>query len=263
MTDLIYKSLTQIVEEKDVPLGKDISECGFKEKWGFTIYRTTYGSESERYWEAIINDLQAQVPTSLSERVQSSRNHGEGTRSWVDPGEPATEAQEILSLFRLDPRSDEKRLAGLTMQQTRENFLQETNNTQDLRPMNTFRPKMLGNHLLLLVDDEVISAAASGQGQQLWVKCVDADYKAENAVPRNPRVRQTYFGWMKMTTRSLVDFREHLETFREFERIAPPMLTEVGRDAMVYDGDMFMSELWPVKYGLGGTSIDQLTDLDF
>lgn len=221
MTDVIYESLTQVVEEKDVPPGKDISECGFKEKWGFTVYRTAYGSESERYWRAIIDDLQAQVPASLNERTD---------------GQPDPKAQEVLSLFRLDPQSDEERLAGLTMQQMREHFLQESNNEQDPRPMNTFKPPMLGNHLFLLVDEEVISAAASGQDEQLWVKCVDADYRAEDAVPRNTRVRQTYFGWMKMTTRSLVDFREHLNMYREFRRIAPHMLDEVGRDAKVWDG---------------------------
>lgn len=115
---------------------------------------------------------------------------------------------------------------------------------------------MLGNHLFLLVDEEVISAAASGQAQQLWVKCVDADYRAEDAVPRNTRVRQTYFGWMKMTTRSLVDFRQHLQMYREFRRIAPHMLDEVGRDAMVWDGIArgFMDSL--VKYGLPGSTTD-------
>lgn len=239
MTDEIYRSLIQVPEEKDVPPGKDSGDCFFREKWGFTIYRTAYGSESERYWQAIVNDLQEQVSVEIDERTD---------------GEPDTQAQEILSLFRLDAQSDEQRLPGLTMQQMRDHFL-EASNTQDRRPMNTFNPPMLGNHLFLLVDEEVISAAASGQpeGKPLWVKCVDADYRAENYVPRNPRVRQTYFGWMKMTTRSLVDFREHLESFREFQRIAPYMLNEVGRDGLVWDGVARGLMDTPVKYGLLGT----------
>lgn len=241
MTDQIYDSLTQLVEQKDVPPGKDISECGFKEKWGFTVYRTAYGGDSERYWQAIINDLQAQVPAAINERTE---------------GRPDAQAQEVLSLFQLDPQPDDQQLAGLSMQQMRERFLHASGDEQAPRPMNTFRPPMLGNHLFLLVDEEVISAAASGQAQQLWVKCVDADYRAEDAVPRNTRVRQTYFGWMKMTTRSLVDFRQHLQMYREFRRIAPHMLDEVGRDAMVWDGIArgFMDSL--VKYGLPGSTTD-------
>lgn len=207
-----------------MPPGKDTSECFFKETWGFTVYRTAYGGESERYWQSIIDDIKAQVPASLNE---------------VTRGQPDAHALEILSLFLLDPQSDEQRLAGLTMQQMRETFLQACNNEQDTRPMNAFRPPMLGNHLFLLVDEEVTSAAASAQGQQLWVKCVDADYRAEEAVPRNTRVRQTWFGWMKMTTRSMLDFREHLDLNDELRRIAPPMVDDFGRDAMIWDGEDF------------------------
>lgn len=78
------------------------------------------------------------------------------------------------------------------MQQMREHFLQASNNQQHLRPMNTFRPPMVGYHLFLRVDKEVISAAESMQGQQLWVKCMDADYRF--VAPANTRVRESYFG---------------------------------------------------------------------
>lgn len=166
--------------------------------------------------------LKAQVPPSVRE---------------LTSGQPEAQTQEILSLFRLDHQSDEQRLAGLTMQQMRETFLQACRNEPDTRPMNAFRPPMLGNHLFLLVDEEVIAATASGQNEQLWVKCVDADYRAEEAVPRNTRVRQTWFGWMMMTTRSLAALRDHLYLRSELQLIAPYMFDEFGLDGMVWDGE--------------------------
>lgn len=222
MTDMIFRSLIQRPEEKDVPPGKGISECFFKEKWGFTVYRTAYEGDSGRYWQAIIDDLKKQVPASVKE---------------LTSGQPEAQTQEILSLFWLDPQSDEQHLAGLTMQQMRENFLHACSNEPGTRPMNAFRPPMLGNHLFLLVDEEVIAAAASGQNDQLWVKCVDADYRAEEAVPRNTRVRQTWFGWMMMTTRSLAALRDHLYLRSELQHIAPHMMDEFGLDSMVWDGE--------------------------
>ncbi|KAG6365720.1 hypothetical protein INS49_007331 [Diaporthe citri] len=231
MTDMIYQSLSQRPEEKDAPPGKDISECYFKEKWGFTVYRTAYGGESERYWQAIIDDLNAQVPDSVKE---------------LTSGQPEAQTQEIISLFRLDPQSNEKQMAGLTTQQMRETFLQACSNEQETRPMNALRPPMLGSHLFLLVDEEVVAAATSEQNDQLCVKCVDADYRAEEAVPRNTRVRQTWFGWMMMTTRSLAAFRDHLYLKSELQHIAPYMLDESGLDAVVWDGED-RSVMWEVR----------------
>lgn len=220
MTDNTYQSLTQMVEGKDVPLGKHISECAFKERRGFTVYRTTYGGESEWYWQSIVHDLK--VPASVYELTK---------------GQSEAQVQEIISLFVLDPRSDGQRLAGLIMQQIRDTFVWECGNEPDARPLNAFRPPMLANLLFLLVDEEVIAATASGQDQPLYVKWVDADYRAKDAVPRNTRVRQTWSGWMMMTTRSLAAFRCNMYLNSELEHIAPCIYAESGLDTIIWDGE--------------------------
>lgn len=81
MADLIYESLTQRPEEKDVPRGKDIGECYFKDKWGFTVYPTAYGGEFEQYWQAILNHLPARVQASGYEKSN---------------GQPDAQAQELF-----------------------------------------------------------------------------------------------------------------------------------------------------------------------
>lgn len=232
-------SLSMPLEEKDWPPGTDDSypECNFLRDWGFTIYRTAYhGPDSDRLWQALLADIQAQVAADVFTNRRAE-------------GEDADEAREVLSLFRLDPRSDETRLAGLSIQQVRELFLQDASEEQlssdEVKPMN-WRPQCVGSHLFLLVDDEVMEAAALSTAQWNeprteggpWIKCVYADYRVENYVPRNTRVTQTFFGWIKITTRCLVGMSEDLDSFRELEKLAPIMHDKTGQNSEIYDGDI-------------------------
>lgn len=233
--DLFYSSLRTLPEEKDVPSGKDIGDCGFLRNWGFTIYRTAYdGPACDQHWQSLLADMQAHVETEINRRTNGGA-----------PDDADRESREILALFRLDPRSDKQRLAGLSMQQVRQLFLQDaraaSERPDETRPMN-WRTDCMGRHVFLLVDDEVMAAAAVAtseqgeQGQGPWVKCVYADYRAEDYVPKSSRVRQRFFGWMKMTTRCLAKMWEQLEMFYDLEGIAPPMADDAGQNAEIYDG---------------------------
>lgn len=229
----IYESLHSPPKEEDTPPGRDVNDFisdptnWFRRKWGFTVYRTSYdGFNSDQVWEALLANIQTQVEAEINR----------GTESNLDD-----QSKEILGLFHLDPRSDKKRLAGFNMQQVRDLYLQEsTELPEDAKPMN-WRPSNVASHVFLLVDDEVVEAAAAAldgsneQGDQvLWVKCVDADERADNH--RNLRVRQVFFGWMRMTTRCLAEMWEHIALFWELRRIAPVMSDDSGRGAQIYDG---------------------------
>jgi hypothetical protein len=93
-------------------------------------------------------------------------------------------AQHIMNLFRLDVRSDPEMLENRNMDGLRV-FYNESGGGEPMNVNDTRR-----RHFLL-VDYEVL---ASGFGRGTWLKCVDADYVAENYVPKNNRVTQRYFG---------------------------------------------------------------------
>ncbi|CAE7218117.1 hypothetical protein PTTW11_10991 [Pyrenophora teres f. teres] len=75
------------------------------------------------------------------------------------------------------------------------------------------------HRIFLVADDEALSDTSAS-----IVKCVDADYRAEDYIPRNTRVgRQRYFGWMRMKAGSVANFWVELGHFNMSE-IAPPTI---------------------------------------
>lgn len=92
-------------------------------------------------------------------------------------------AQQILSLLRLNARSDPRVLDGLTMNEARQAFKDEAGG----QPMNP-------NHEELkycpLVDKEVVDeheTMKNVRGHSPWIKCVEVDYVASDHVPRHTR----------------------------------------------------------------------------
>ncbi|KAK4074944.1 hypothetical protein Purlil1_12813 [Purpureocillium lilacinum] len=177
--------------------------------WGFTIYRTAFGPSTDDQWKLLLDTITSEVIATIS---------------FYKDKEP-TAADALISLFRLDPRSDASTQAGATIDQIRELY----KNGSGGMPMNAERLR-----LFLLADDEVLEAASGGKP---WIKCVQADYDATKYVPKNNRVwgggRQTYFGWMKVTARSLLEFWDQLSVWT-LERITPPTIDEAQLG--VWDG---------------------------
>jgi hypothetical protein len=86
------------------------------------------------------------------------------------------------------------------------------------------------HRIFLFADDEVLSDPTAS-----IVKCVDADYRAEDYIPRNKRMGgQRYFGWMRMRAGSVAELWVCLDLF-EMSTIAP--LTIGGSHLAVWDGD--------------------------
>ncbi|PWI64365.1 hypothetical protein PCL_10534 [Purpureocillium lilacinum] len=134
-------------------------------------------------------------------------------------------ASKLISLFRLDSRSDPVTQAEATMHQLRDHYKNRVGGT----PMN-----IESLHVFLVADAEVLTAVSE---RSLWVKCVQADHEAADYVPKNNRVwggsRQTFFGWGKITFRSLVEFWG-LTAPWNLERITPPTMDETQVE--VWDG---------------------------
>jgi hypothetical protein len=163
--------------------------------WGFTIYRTGFGSDQQ--WQRLLQTIQ----TRAYEEAQSATETTEDDPSF----------QKLWSLFRLDARSDPT-LAGLDIDQLRQLY----NSGEGGQPMNADYKL---HRIFLFADDEVLSDTDTS-----IVKCVDAGYRAEDYIPQNTRMGgQRYFGWMRMMAGSVVDLWDQLAIF-EMSTIAPPTI---------------------------------------
>jgi hypothetical protein len=166
-----------------LPTGTDLTP--YYHPFGFSIYRTAYDPSTEQHWQAILDGIHADVIEQMT---------GPDGTYQADPV-----AQQILSLFRLDARSDPDTLAGLDMEEVR-NVYKNGNGGQPMNANDKVR------RCFLLVDEEVIEeyqAVSRTPGYRPWVKCVEVDVASDH-VPRNTRLGgQRYFGWMKMAIQSV------------------------------------------------------------
>jgi hypothetical protein len=200
------------------PWGKVFTEAEqyqYYRNWGFTIYRTAYGTTTDEQWPSLLAKIEAQVLDEIN-------IHG--------ASEPA--APTLRSLFHLDPRSDPDTLDGASMEHVRKLYQEG-----EASPRDGKRPIMHENELthryFLLADAEVLDAVGRGD---FWVKCVQADYADADYVPRNPFAGgQTYFGWTKMTTRSILELWSDL-TVRDLVDVAPRVIE--GKQREYYDGEL-------------------------
>lgn len=175
--------------------------------WGFIVYRTGYGPSSDQQWQQLLQTIQ----TGAYEGAQSATESAEADSGF----------QQLWSLFCLDARSDSV-LAGLDVDQLRQLY----NSGEEDRPMNMDYNL---HRVFLFADDEVLSDPAASV-----VKCVDADYRAEDHFPNKRMGGQRYFGWMKMRAENVADLWVRLD-FDELSTIAPPTIG--GSHLVIWNGD--------------------------
>ncbi|KAF7677363.1 hypothetical protein GT037_004222 [Alternaria burnsii] len=162
----------------ELSIPSEYSFVGYRH-WGFTIYRTGYGPSSDQQWQRLLETIQTSAHDEARSVTESTKD---------DPA-----FQVLWSLFRLDARSDPA-LAGLDIDQLRQ--LYNRSSSEGSQPMNA---DFNWHRIFLFADDEVLSDPAAS-----IVKCVDAEYRVEDYISRNPRVGgQRYFGWMRIEPRSV------------------------------------------------------------
>jgi hypothetical protein len=209
------ENLLHIPESVILPPGTDLTP--YYHPFGFSIYRTAYGSCSEQNWQALLGGIHANVVEQMT---------GPDGTYQADPV-----AQHILSLFRLDARSDPDTLAGFDMEEVR-NVYKNGNGGQPMNANDKVR------RCFLLVDKEVIEehqAVSRTPGYRPWVKCVEVDYVTSDHVPRNIRLGgQRYFGWMKMAIKSVPQLWSMLGLKWPSE-LAPPTIG--GANLVVWEDD--------------------------
>ena len=181
---------------QDLHTHSDDQPCDTAPSWGFTIYRTHYGPESETNWSGLLETIASQT----KQRILST----------YDLAEESPKYKEICSLFRLNTQSDASTLDGLGRDQVRQIHL--------AIPSHATNSAYRSRRVFLLADEDVLTGQYLG-----WLKCVDLDYQETVYDPQwNSRgMRQRYFGWTKMTTGSVLGLWNESGD-HGLECIAPP-----------------------------------------
>ncbi|KLU81079.1 hypothetical protein MAPG_00174 [Magnaporthiopsis poae ATCC 64411] len=186
----------------DLPADADERD-DFWLNWGFTIYRTAYGGE-----------------------------HG-----WVRR-RPPTPSGRLLGCGRCSGSTPTQTRPGWTVQAT--TACASSTRSGEPSGENGKPPVMHGaapkRRHFLVADARVLENAGNGR---FWARCVQADYDPDDYASRNPRffVGQYFFGWMQMTTRSILELWSDLAT-RDLDQIAPKSSDPERKDALLYDGQL-------------------------
>uniref|UniRef100_A0A0C4DI60 Uncharacterized protein n=1 Tax=Fusarium oxysporum (strain Fo5176) TaxID=660025 RepID=A0A0C4DI60_FUSOF len=112
MSDIIKDMMRQVWQ---IPRGTKLGPEGRKNpdnfhhyrKWGFTIYRTYYGEESEKHWQALLYSLRHQTKLAFGVFEDDEETDQDDRR-------------RVQELFYLDVREDPSRLDGLDVRGLRE-----------------------------------------------------------------------------------------------------------------------------------------------
>lgn len=256
MTD----SLDEIVECVTVRPRSDGDPTVWRQyNWGFTIYRTAYGGNTEASWNTLLK--------SIRDYIHYLTDH-ENLRSWgYDPVENSGKdkrsrkicavweaAPKARELFRLDPRSDQALLENVSPDRLRELFKEGAPGLDEKPPvmhdMGTMEQRGVedevfgtpgwrdnlgpfADRMFLVADAEVLGAVAAAPIDQdkyeLWVKLFAVDI---GLIPEDERRDEAYCGWTKLT----VDMLVHVwgcVTMRTLDEVLPRSAEE-GRDLGVW-----------------------------
>ncbi|KAM5351165.1 hypothetical protein ACJ41O_003888 [Fusarium nematophilum] len=146
-------------------------------QWGFTIYRTYYGPQSDKHWNMLLGALKQQ--TSLAFGYFEDKED-------VDQGD----VQRLKELFHLDTREDASLLDGLDVGGIRALCKREEFND---------KPAMAGKlfSFVLLADESVLRDIETGE---FIIKAVSLDWY--QGFPG--------WGWMRIPTGYLLDLWQTL-----------------------------------------------------
>jgi hypothetical protein len=172
--ELFLKSLCKPTDGK-YPPGTDFDQ--FNRNWGFTIYRTFYGPNSDEQWRKLFEKITKGAAYELSMIEE------------LDVQEPTVAYAKAWNLFRLDARSDTTTFDGLTLEDVRQLYLDGIG----CQPMDV---DMDPWRVFLLVDEAVLA-----NPELSVINLVAADYDPVRGVPTNWKAGpQRYFGWITMSS---------------------------------------------------------------
>jgi hypothetical protein len=147
--------------------------------WGFTLYRTCYGPESNQQWDLLINN----ISTAVLARLMTCRDQGDDPKNF----------SIITENFKLDTRSDPNTLDGLTIEAVSQHYHDEVD-----KPMQMTTSLTPDHKIFLLADEETLQNLDSGV-----LKVVQAAPSGNDP--------ECYFQWMRLDSKFLIDFWVDLE----------------------------------------------------
>ncbi|KAF4989553.1 hypothetical protein FDECE_14672 [Fusarium decemcellulare] len=150
-------------------------------QWGFTIYRTYYGLDSDKYWNMLLGALKQQ--TSLALGFYEDEED-------TDPGD----VQRLRELFYLDAREDASLLDGLDDKGIRELCQSKEVDLKSAMAENLY-------DFVLLADKAVLKDIAEGE---FIVKTVALNWEEG----------RLGWGWMRIPTGYLLELWETLMRWR-------------------------------------------------
>ena len=136
------------------------AEAGYYIPLGFTVYRTNYDDGTDALWEKLIDDLESKTKVSIRYKYRDN----------MHIPEEAEAVDKMISLVKMDPRSDKSLLEGLDDDQLRAIFNEGTGGT----PLNTERAR---RHCFFFVADATVFRRQ--RGKRPWVRVVEVDYDPE------------------------------------------------------------------------------------
>ncbi|KAL8366601.1 hypothetical protein RB595_010455 [Gaeumannomyces hyphopodioides] len=234
--------------------------------WGFTIYRTAYGGDTEASWNTLLKNIRQNIHHNTDR--EPLREYGyapEDTTSKDGRTRKKREVWESLpkarELFRLDPRSDQALLENASPDRLRELFkegapgpdgkppVMHDMGTMELQGVDDvssrtpgWRDDNLGpfvDRMFLVADAEVLDAVAAAPidaseddlwFRHLWVKLFAVDI---DLIPEDVWVDEAICGWAKVALDMLI-YVWGRATERSLDEILPRSSKE-GRGLVVWN----------------------------
>ncbi|OBS25927.1 hypothetical protein FPOA_06460 [Fusarium poae] len=172
--------------------------------WGFTIYRTYYGPESDEPWNTLLQALPQQIRLALGYHEKDQIR--EKDRRWVrdarrDEVVYLERIEVMKKLFRLIPREDANLLAGLDIAGVRKVCLEEGEHVESEK-------NMVGScfNFALVADEAVLKDIAN---DIFVVKAVGYDW--------DPSQHSYSWGWIRLRTGDLLQLWENLFLAHELD----------------------------------------------
>ncbi|KAL7755297.1 hypothetical protein ACKLNR_015054 [Fusarium oxysporum f. sp. zingiberi] len=179
---------------KSRPLNRfDPENHHYYRNWGFTIYRTYYGEDSDKHWNTLLGALRQQTRLAVGyyddpEVMEEDKYWKQGP--YKKEGRYISQLNLFKDLFRLFPREDPSLLDGLDIGGIREVCLKEHAEAEK---------KMEGARFcFVLVADEAVLKGISQN--QFFIKAVGYDWTETEGG----------WGWDRLRTGDLLDLWEML-----------------------------------------------------
>ncbi|CEI63245.1 hypothetical protein FVEN_g216 [Fusarium venenatum] len=198
MIDFVWKSPKPLPGTKRRALDRMLPE-NFKyfRTWGFRIYRTYYGPESDESWNTLLQVLPQQIRLALGyHEIDEVRGKD---RRWArdthrDEVVYLERLEVMKKLFRLIPREDPDLLAGLDIAGVGKVCLEEGEHVESEK-------NIVGSrfNFALVADERILKDIANNN---FVVKAVGYDW--------DPVQHSYSWGWIRLRTGDLLQFWENL-----------------------------------------------------